>query len=98
MKAEKNSVAEEAERIVQQAAKIILGQSRTTKYDADMIHRMMILVILMLEMSTIKITRLIVHRSNTCKGPLVSSPFLVSCGFCRAQLWQPSCSVLFCLK
>ena len=30
----------------------------------------------MLEMSTIKTTRLIVHRNNTCKVPLVSSPFL----------------------
>ena len=48
----------------------------------------------MLEMSTIKTTRLVVHRNNTCI-PLVSSLFLVSCSFCCAQLWQPSCSVLF---
>ena len=31
------------------------------------------------EMSTIKTTRLIVHRNNTRKVLLVSSPFLVSC-------------------
>ena len=54
--------------------------------------------LMVLEMSTIKTTRLIVHRNNTCKVPLVSSPFLVSCGFSCAQLWQPSCSVLFCLR
>ena len=34
----------------------------------------------MLEMSTIKTTRLTGHRNNTYKVPLVSSPFLVSCG------------------
>ena len=35
MKAEKNNVEEEVEWIVQQTAKIILGQIRTTKYDTD---------------------------------------------------------------
>ena len=53
---------------------------------------------LMLEMSTIKTTRLIAHRNNTFKVPLESFLFLVSCGFCCPQLWQPSYSVLFCLR
>ena len=35
----------------------------------------------MLEMSTTKTTCLIAHRNNTCKVPLVSSLFLVPCGF-----------------
>ena len=53
---------------------------------------------LVLEMSTIKTTCLIVHRNNTCKVPLMSSLFLVSYGFCCAQLWHPPCNVLLCLR
>ena len=51
-----------------------------------------------LEISTIKTTHLTVHRNNTYKVPLKYFPFLVPHFFCCAQLWQPSCGVLFCLR
>ena len=57
----------------------------------------------LLEMSTIKTTRLIVHRNNTCKVPLVSSPFLVLCvcksGGGRDILgWSRRCSSIWTKK
>ena len=46
----------------------------------------------MLQMSTTKAICLIAHRNNTCKVLLVSSLFLVPCGFCCEKLKLPKAS------